>query len=204
MHRFILTTRRVSALLLTLTACPSGDDDGTTVGDTTGDPGSSSSSSAEASSTSTDGESSTAPATGSSDGSDSESSTAADGASSDESEGSTTSPAGLEIVGDWADEFGGTHSITETTWVTTYGRDSFAYTIDSYDNDANVAIAQSDDDASWTRYDWTQTGDGELYYCQTAFGLDSAEAAESTPAADATDPAAAGCGGFAWSLLTPA
>src|SRR5688572_18781959 len=43
---------------------------------------------------------------------------------------STTEAASLEIIGDWADGFGGFHIITETTWVTSYGKDAYPYTID--------------------------------------------------------------------------
>jgi hypothetical protein len=117
----------------------------------------------------------------------------------DESAGAT-----LEIAGDWVDDFGGAHTISDAQWVQTFGADVFTYAIDHFDNDADVVIAQSADDDTWSRFDWSFADDGKLYFCQTAFGLASAAAAEATVAADAADPATAGCGGFAWSALTPA
>jgi hypothetical protein len=115
---------------------------------------------------------------------------------------STTEAAGLEIVGDWADEFGGVHIVTETTWVTSYGKDAFPYTISEYDNVERWVIAQDDVDDTWTKYEWTYAED-DLWYCQSTFGEASAEDAMNAPAADPADPASAGCGGFAWSRLTP-
>ncbi|HWB79562.1 MAG TPA: hypothetical protein VG755_31585 [Nannocystaceae bacterium] len=132
-----------------------------------------------------------------------ESTTAADESSSS-SGGSTGSTDSLEIAGEWVDDFMGTHSITDTQWVQGYGTDVYTYTIDHYDNDGDVLIAQSADDMTWARFDWTTTEDGALYYCQTAFGAASAEEAEATPRADDSDPAMGGCAMFAWSALNPA
>jgi hypothetical protein len=123
--------------------------------------------------------------------------------SSDGADSGTTGAAGLEIVGEWTGDFMDTHSITETQWVQTYATDSYTYTIDHNDNDADVLVAQSNDDMTWARFDWTHTDDGTLWYCQTGFQLASAEEADATPRADDTDPATAGCGGFAWSALHP-
>ena len=77
-----------------------------------------------------------------------------------------------------------------------------------FDNDANYLIGQNDAVASyapekWSRYDWTVDGDGTLWYCNTAYDAETEADALATPAADATDPAAGGCGTFAWSSLTP-
>lgn len=123
---------------------------------------------------------------------------------SSSSGGSTGSTDSLEIDGEWVDDFMGTHSITDTQWVQGFGMDVYTYTIDHYDNDADVLIAQSADDMTWARFDWTNAEDGTLYYCQTAFGAASAEAAEATPRADDSDPAMGGCATFAWSVLNPA
>lgn len=114
---------------------------------------------------------------------------------------STTEAAGLEIAGDWADEFGGIHIVTDTSWVTSYGKDAFPYTITEYDNAERWIIAQDDLDSTWSKYEWTYAED-DLWYCQTTFGEASAEDAMNAPDADPADPAAAGCGGFAWSRLT--
>lgn len=116
-------------------------------------------------------------------------------------DGSTTAADAIEIAGSWTDGFGN-HDITDTAWISTFGRDVFPYTISQYDNDADFAIAQDDGTGTWTRYDWIFL-DEELWYCTTAFGLESEDDAVSTPAADATDPASGGCGDFPWSALTP-
>ncbi|MBK8236792.1 MAG: hypothetical protein KBB21_27995 [Nannocystaceae bacterium] len=123
-----------------------------------------------------------------------------DGGSSDG--GSSDGGEALAIVGEWVDDFGGAHEITQTQWVQTFGADVFTYAIDSFDNTAHTLVAHSDDDDTWSRFDWTTLAD-ELWYCQAAFGLDSAEAAAAATPADPADPANAGCGGFSWSRLTP-
>jgi hypothetical protein len=50
--------------------------------------------------------------------------------------------------------------------------------------------------------DWSIDG-SNAWFCQTAYDAADADAALATPAADATDPAIDGCGGFPWSYLTP-
>lgn len=117
-------------------------------------------------------------------------------------DGSTTEAVALEIVGEWADEFGGEHVVTQDQWATTYAPDTFTYTITEYDNAERWIIAQDDGDETWSKYEWTYTED-DLWYCQTAFGEESPEDAMATPDADPADPAVAGCGGFAWSRLVP-
>ncbi|MBC8074103.1 MAG: hypothetical protein IAG13_37635 [Deltaproteobacteria bacterium] len=66
----------------------------------------------------------------------------------------------LEIAGDWVDDFDGAHTITDAQWVQTFGADVFSYTIDRFDNDSDVAIAQSDDDDTWSRFVWSLADDG--------------------------------------------
>jgi hypothetical protein len=53
---------------------------------------------------------------------------------------------------------------------------------------------------AWSRFDWT-THDSDLYYCQTAYASSTEQEAKKTAPADASDPTAGGCGGFAWSRL---
>ncbi len=51
----------------------------------------------------------------------------------------------------------------------------------------------------WSRLDWTES-DGEMFYCESSYGLESeAEAIAATPG-DATD-ISAGCGGFNWTWI---
>ena len=107
----------------------------------------------------------------------------------------------LELIGDWVDDFGGTHSITAETW--TMGDSVFAIT--QFDNDASWLVAQNDANNPfnpdlWSRMDWSADG-ADYWFCQTVFdGADEAAALGATPA-DSSD-LSAGCGGFSWSLLT--
>lgn len=110
----------------------------------------------------------------------------------------------LEIAGQYTDSWGGTYQITSATW--DQGT-SGLYNIAEYDNDGNWLVAQNDatntyNPGMWSRMDWT-TNAGTLYYCQTAYAAETQQAAKDTPAADATDPETAGCGGFSWTALTP-
>ncbi len=109
----------------------------------------------------------------------------------------------LEIEGKYTDGWGGTHEVTSQTW-TMDGTGVFQ--IAEYDNDGNWLVAQNDaanayNPGLWSRMDWT-VHESTLYFCQTAYAAASQQAAKDTPAADATDPATTGCGGFAWSTLT--
>ncbi len=111
----------------------------------------------------------------------------------------------LEIAGSYTDGWGTAHEITSQTW-TMAGMGVFH--VAGYDNDGNWLVAQNDaanaySPGLWSRMDWSET-QGKLYFCQTAYAAASRQEAEDTPAADATDPTASGCGGFAWTELTPA
>lgn len=202
---FLFTT------VLTLGAC--GGDDGdaetTVAGSTSSTDPTVASDPSESSSDPSAAESSGAPGTSSDDGVDGSSSNAStEGDAStdagDTTDGDTTAGEALAIGGTWADDFGGMHEITDITWVQTYGPDAYPYTIASYDNAERIVIAEDDGDMTWSKFEWTYDGDDVLYYCQSAFGEDSAEDAMAAPAADPADPAASGCGGFAWSRLTAA
>lgn len=111
----------------------------------------------------------------------------------------------LEIIGDWVDDFGGTHAVTAQTW--TMGQTmSGVFHISQYDNDENWLVAHNDADNAfspdlWSRFDWTESG-GELYNCQTVYDAATEEDARNAPPADPADPATGGCQGFAWSKLT--
>jgi hypothetical protein len=115
-----------------------------------------------------------------------------------------TAPADdIAIAGDWADSWGGTHAVSNEAWRS--GGSTFV--IATYDNAAGMAVAQNGVDNEWnpglwSRFDWTWTDDGALYYCQTAYDAASQEAAAATPAADATN-LSSGCGGFSWTELRP-
>ncbi len=114
----------------------------------------------------------------------------------------------IEIVGSYDDSYGG-EMVISASRIETIGADVKSigiYSFSSTDNAGNFAIARNDEANTynpclWSRFDWTFDGD-DLYYCQTAFDAADEQAANSTPAADAKD-LETGCGGFAWSKLTP-
>lgn len=114
----------------------------------------------------------------------------------------------LQIIGSWTDPFGGTHTIDASSWTQDYGYgDPLVFHITDYDNAGTWLVAQNDVANSynpelWSRFDWAWDG-AALYYCQTAFAAASEAEALATPAPDATDPGASGCGGFPWTALSP-
>lgn len=105
----------------------------------------------------------------------------------------------LAIVGTYMDNFGDTHTISQTEWTNSAG--SFA--ISQYSNDEMWLVAQNAetnmyDPGLWSRFDWTWDGE-QLYYCQTIYNGATIEDALAG-SADAGD-LAAGCSGFSWSQL---
>ncbi|AWV90689.1 hypothetical protein [Bradymonas sediminis] len=120
-------------------------------------------------------------------------------------------PAGIEIAGVYESNFGGTETISDTAWVTeSEGFAAINTKVDSFDNDANVAITQNAEDAEYSpnafnKVVWTEPdAAGAFYYCTVAFGLATAEeAAADETVADDSDPANAGCAGFSWTQLSP-
>ena len=121
--------------------------------------------------------------------------------SGDETETETGGELGLEIVGSYTDEYGDTHEITEDTWTNAAG--SFA--IAEYKNEADWLVAQNDEanefnPGLWSRFDWAWDGD-TLYYCQSVYDAETIDDAVEG-SADATD-LMTGCGGFAWTNMTP-
>lgn len=124
-----------------------------------------------------------------------------DGGSSEASEETGDDLETLEIVGDYVDDFMTEHSITESNWA--FSGSIFA--IAEFDNDAMYVIAQNGPDNMynpdlWSRFDWAWDGE-QLYYCQSVYDGPTVEDARAG-GADASD-LAMGCGGFAWSMLTP-
>jgi hypothetical protein len=108
----------------------------------------------------------------------------------------------IEVAGTYDSDFGA-ETIDASMW---NGSD-----VVDFDNDDNWAITQNADDADFdpgkfNKIVWTEPSDtGEFYYCTVDFGLDSADEARDTElTADDSDPDSGGCGGFSWTLLTPA
>lgn len=203
-------------LSLFLAGCADDDDDATTAADTATDSASASDApttdattdgsatidpSAESSGTQPGSESGETSSEGEFETSPEDESGSESGDESSSDSGESSGAASLEISGMWVDDFGGGHVITDTSWATSYGEDVYPYTITAYDNPGRFAIAQSDDDDTWSKFEWTFVVDA-LYFCQSAFGEASAQDAANATDADPTDPAASGCGGFGWSLLT--
>ena len=111
----------------------------------------------------------------------------------------------VAISGEWEDNWGGSHSIENTSWTS---GDSL-YHISEYDNDAQFGIAHNDagnpwNGNLWSRFDWTTDSAGATWFCHTAYDASGPQEALATPAADATDPPTSGCGGFSWTQLRTA
>lgn len=80
------------------------------------------------------------------------------------------------------------------------------YHIVSFDNEARTIIAQNDEGNAYfpclfSRFDW-HSEQGTIYYCQSAYAAESAQAAMMTTPADSSS-LEAGCGGmFPWTTLS--
>lgn len=118
-----------------------------------------------------------------------------------ETETDTTGTEGLEIVGEYVDEWGSEHTITDEQWQ----QDALLFHVLSYDNETDSLIAENDANNEWSaglfsRFDWAWDGDS-LYYCQTVYDAETAEDAEAAEPADAGN-LEGGCGeGFPWTLM---
>lgn len=111
--------------------------------------------------------------------------------------------AAIEVQGRYMSNFGELEVIDATQW-------GFTKLIE-FDNATRVAVTQNPatdmfNPSKFNRYVWTpKSQDGSFYYCTVDYGLQTVELARSsTKVADATSPMTAGCGGFAWTKLTPA
>jgi len=117
----------------------------------------------------------------------------------------------IEIAGAYDSVYGGVETITDTTWETASEEyPAFTMRIDSFDNEANIAITQNIADENYTsagfnKIVWIEPdADGVFYYCTVDYELESAEAAAaSEETADTSDPETGGCGGFPWTKLLP-
>ncbi len=116
----------------------------------------------------------------------------------------------IEIAGTYDSDYDSVETISSDSWkvVASYGTTDSP--IPTYDNDANFAVTQNPQDAQYSpgkfnKIVWTEpASDGSFYYCTVDFGLDTADAAAaSDQTADDSDPASGGCGGSAWTKLTP-
>ena len=113
----------------------------------------------------------------------------------------------LEIIGNYTDDFGGTHQVNQTRWIS----GTLSFQILGYFNGFDFLLAQNDAsnvcppfDCSpnkFSRFSWT-TFQTSLYFCQNPFDAETFEAAFNSAAPDNTDPSTGGCGGFSWTQLT--
>ena len=114
---------------------------------------------------------------------------------------------GIAIAGTWIDSFGITNTITSESWGWQYpGYADMSFTITQFDNDAGVAVVQDDvandmGEKLWGRFEWTFVDDVP-YYCMTADGLDSEDAAAGRAPIDHGN-VSANCNGYAWFELMP-
>jgi hypothetical protein len=107
------------------------------------------------------------------------------------------------VEGAWVDDWGFDHVVTGTAW-TTMGS---VFNVTQYDNAADFLVAQNDGANTyspnlWSRFDWTFTPQGKLYYCQVVFDAATEAAARGNTTANRED-LAEGCNGFGWSRLGP-
>jgi len=110
----------------------------------------------------------------------------------------------LNIAGTYLSPFNATLSLSTATWFDSFGN---SYQIAEYSNATQYAIAQNGASNSsfrglWSRFDWT-VNQGKLYACLTVGNAASQSAAEATARPDTANPAAGGCTGGVWTLLTP-
>ncbi len=105
----------------------------------------------------------------------------------------------IELSGEWTGPFG-EEEINSFEWN--------GNAVIEFNNDENFAITQNAADAEYgpstfNKIVWTELKDNSFWYCTIDFGQTTAEdARNSTKVVDATDPATAGCGGFAWTSLS--
>ncbi|MEE2750112.1 MAG: hypothetical protein VX519_01675 [Myxococcota bacterium] len=114
----------------------------------------------------------------------------------------------LPIGGVHTDNWGSAHTINAFSWTTSSGTDSSVFHISQSSIENQYAIAENDaanpyNPGAWSRFDWSVDADGVTWFCQTTYDAADEATALATPAADASDPADSGCGGYSWSQFIP-
>lgn len=110
-------------------------------------------------------------------------------------------------LGRFADDYGITYSIRDSTWSQQPG--SAYQIVETLEGELGLILKQPATDstaAQWTRVDWMLLDDmdpWEWAYCYSGWDLPSLEAAFDTPPADRTTPLT-GCGGYPFSRMRPA
>lgn len=119
----------------------------------------------------------------------------------------------VSIMGDWTDNWGGTHEIDGERWMQSGFGAASSFWFTQYDNDAGGqdagwAVAHNDPANPWSadlwsRFHWV-TVNGQLWYCQSEYAAATEMDALLSIPPDASNPATGGCSGFSWSTLNPA
>jgi len=108
----------------------------------------------------------------------------------------------VDIIGRYADNWGGSHIISKTAWFDPSKDGDALFHIKTFEKD--FIIAQNDENNAWnpekwSRFDFFGKGD-KIYFCQIAFDKETEADALSVTTADKTD-LKAGCAGFGWTEL---
>ena len=111
----------------------------------------------------------------------------------------------LAIEGRYEDDYDSIHEIDAWSWTSSSSWGTSSYSVSQFDNDAGWIVAQNGADNSynpdlWSRFNWTSNADGQLFYCQIAYGEKTEKAALAVADADAAD-LKTGCSGFSWTAL---
>ncbi len=106
-------------------------------------------------------------------------------------------------LGVYEDDYGFSQHVDLTTW----SSGSAVFTFIEFDSTLDTAIAQNAETnqfnpGKFSRFDWATDESGQLRYCQTRYDAATAAEAAASSRADESDWDK-GCGGFAWSKLTP-
>lgn len=116
------------------------------------------------------------------------------------------------IEGSYTDNYGNSQIVGAEEWITA-GSSYYNYII--VDNNQSYLTAQNASSNQYypnkySRFEWTTTDNGDLWYCQQVYNADSAADANDFtlyPPANSTDPSVRGCGtgnnDFPWSQLIP-
>jgi hypothetical protein len=116
------------------------------------------------------------------------------------------------ITGEWEDAYGTQITISSSVYVSIYpGYQPSIIHITHYDDEAGFFVGQNSGEGSynpglWSRVDWVEDAEGGLHLCTTHYSAATEEEAMAYPDDDAFSHAAyltTGCGGFAFSSLTP-
>ncbi|MFM2162542.1 MAG: hypothetical protein RLZZ383_2054 [Pseudomonadota bacterium] len=115
----------------------------------------------------------------------------------------------LSVSGTWADSWGSQHLIDPFSWTMTDGAATSRFHIAVVDDVAGWVVAENDlgnayNAGAWSRIEWYWDSLGALLMCQSTYDATSKDAALAAPLADRSDVLAGGCGGFAWTAMTPA